>query len=863
MLRSILRWTTSAVAATTVALALVAPASGSPPPRSATRVAATVSVEDAYVDKARYLPGQSVTVSSVIKATGGAWSGPVTFAVTHLGNPVASGSVSASVGSGATTTVNWTTTPPAQDFRGYLVRVTAGSSSTSTAIDVSSDWTVFPRMGFLTDYRASLTQGEADAEVQNLVRKYHLNALQFYDWMWRHDKPIKRNPDGSLASTWTAWNGDVIAPASVSKYIGAAHDRSVAALPYSMSYAALKDYEQVSGVSSDWRLKRADGSPWEFEMIPGESLYMFDPGNQNWQNHITDEYKDQVQTLGFDGTHIDQLGDWGPMTNVSGQPVDLPAGFGSLVTSTKSALSTTPGQVVGMNAVDGYGSDALASSGAVDYLYTEVWGQHEKYIDVKALLDRQQKLSGGESRVVAAYVNNYDNHGPRYEAENAVLSSGLAVNNNHTGYTGTGFVDQFGTQGQKITFTVSAPEARRYSLNFRYANATGAAVTRTVRVDGTVVGRVTLQPKANWDSWGLPSSITAQLSAGNHTVELEIGAQDSGYANVDSLVLGTFDSPSVKLANAAFAAMGSTHLELGQGGNMLSNPYFPDFSKQMPNELSAWMKGYYDFITAYENLLYGPDVYSVDSGSQIVKLTGVAASGAANANTVWTNVKRTANHDVIHLVNLLGNNDEWRSPGKAVPPGKSNVPVKYYIGPDLTPSAVRVASPDRDAGASTSLPFSIGTDAAGRYIEFTVPELQTWDMVYLDRSFTTPADHRYEAESAIKTNVTVGSNHAGYTGTGFVDNFATTDSGVTFTVSAASDATVNLTIRYANALASTTRAVSVDGEVVATPTFASTGSWDSWSTVTVAVPLRHGLHSVVLWQQSGQSGAVNIDHLST
>lgn len=81
---------------------------------------------------------------------------------------------------------------------------------------------------------------------------------------------------------------------------------------------------------------------------------------------------------------------------------------------------------------------------------------------------------------------------------------------------------------------------------------------------------------------------------------------------------------------------------------------------------------------------------------------------------------------------------------------------------------------------------------------------------------------------------------------GFGDNFVAAGSGVMLTVGAAIDATVNLTIRCANALADAVRTVVVDGQMVATPTFASTGSWNNWSTVTVPVQLRDGLHSVVV-----------------
>jgi len=295
---------------------------------------------------------------------------------------------------------------------------------------------------------------------------------------------------------------------------------------------------------------------------------------------------------------------------------------------------------------------------------------------------------------------------------------------------------------------------------------------------------------------------------------------------------------------------------------MLSAPYFPDHDKQMTNALRSWMKDYYNFITGYENLLYGPDVHSVDSGTQFLSISGQTTSGDGSGNTIWTNIKKTSTDDVIQLINLLGNDNTWRDAGKATPTVQTNLPVKYYLGPDENPTAVKVASPDNAHGASTSLTYTTGTDSTGRYISFTVPSLTNWDMVYIDRTFTTPTSNQYEAEVAVKTGVTTNTNHAGFTGTGFVDNFATTNSGVSFTVNATTAGSYHLVLRYGNGGSDATRIVAVDGTQVAVPTFPAQGTWDSWVTLSVPVTLTAGLHTVVIWRGSSQTGAINVDNLT-
>lgn len=848
------------VAALGVALLQAAPdalAAGSP------------QLTDAYVDQARFTPGSAVTVSAVVhESTGtGSWSGNVSYTLSHLGATVSTGSVATTVAANGTNTVNWTVTPPSTDFTGYLVSITAGSSTAATAIDVSSNWTHFPRIGALTSYPSSTTTTSAEADITNLERKYHINAVQFYDWMWRHENPVQKNPDGSLPSTWTAWNGDVISPAAVKTFIAAAHNHTVAAMPYTMSYAALQNYQTVSGVSPSWGLNYAStGQPWAFMMKPNQpntNLYIFNPANTSWQNYITAKYIDEVNTMGFDGVHLDQLGNWGAMTDTSGNPVDIPSGLASLVAASRTALNASAsGKVLGINAVDGFGGDNVATGKNTNYLYSELWDNHETYSAIKTYLDTQQAESGAIPSVIAAYPNTKNDAGPVYEAESAARSAGLTINSDHAGYTGSGFVANYGNAGDSVTFTITAPEARRYSLVFRYANGTAGDATRTVSVDGTSIGKVTMPTDGNWNNWHYDADIVSpSLTAGTHTVTIAVGSGDTGFVNLDNLVLGTLDTTSVQLEDATIAASGASHIEMTQGDSMLSAPYFPDHNKQMSNALRSWTKDYYDFITGYENLLYGPDVHSVDSGTQFVQISGVPTNGDGSGGAVWTNIKKTSTDDVIQLINLIGNNGTWRDAGKATPPTQSNMPVKYYLGPDENPTAVKVASPDSAHGASTTLSFTTGTDSTGRYISFTVPSLANWDMVYIDRTFTTPTGNQYEAETAVKTGVTTNTNHAGYTGTGFVDNFATTNSGVSFTVNATAGAH-HLILRYANGGSDATRIVAVDGVQVSVPTFPAQGTWDSWVTLSIPVTLTAGLHSVVVWRGSSQTGAINLDNLT-
>lgn len=83
------------------------------------------------------------------------------------------------------TATNWTWTPPSEDYRGYMVEIykTVDNVETilgTTAIDVSSDWTKFPRYGFLSKF-GTMSENQITAVLDNL-KDYHVNSLQYYDW---------------------------------------------------------------------------------------------------------------------------------------------------------------------------------------------------------------------------------------------------------------------------------------------------------------------------------------------------------------------------------------------------------------------------------------------------------------------------------------------------------------------------------------------------------------------------------------------------------------------------------------------------------------------------------------------------------
>ncbi len=191
-----------------------------------------------------------------------------------------------------------------------------------------------------------------------------------------------------------------------------------------------------------------------------------------------------------------------------------------------------------------------------------------------------------------------------------------------------------------------------------------------------------------------------------------------------------FNAPSVLLADAVIFASGADHIELGDGSRMLSGEYFPaDTKYSVTPELSAQLRHYYDFLTAYENDLR----YNVTPADASVTVAGHPSSPYGVPNTIWTIGRRKGATTLVHLINLLGSDDpRWRDVHADRPDAPLLTNLKVRVATDDEIAGAGWASPDADGGRLHSLSFTRGDDHGERYVEFVLPTLKYWDMIQLD-----------------------------------------------------------------------------------------------------------------------------------
>jgi len=126
-----------------------------------------------------------------------------------------------------------------------------------------------------------------------------------------------------------------------------------------------------------------------------------------------------------------------------------------------------------------------------------------------------------------------------------------------------------------------------------------------------------------------------------------------------------------------------------------------------------------------------------------------------------------------------------------------------------------------------------------------------------------PSGTLFEAETGtLSAGGTFDSNHSGFTGTGFANPANAVGAYVDIPVTAAAAGTKTLSFRYSDgASAARPATISVNGASHGTLNFPVTANWDTWSTVSMTVPLKAGANTIRVTGTTAV-GDANIDSVT-
>ena len=579
-------------------------------------------------DKCSYMPGETVTLTMSPALPSGS-----RIRYRYLGDIIADTLLSSRT---------WTWQAPPEDFRGYMAevyRTTEGTDGTEATdnilatigIDVSSDWTRFPRYGFVATFGSDKTATKTKNEMKWLNR-CHINGVQFQDWHYRHDWPLGGTREGGLWATYKDIANRTIYTSAVKNYIKTQHDRGMKSIFYNLCFGVLDGWEEL-GIKPEWFVfKDKNHTTKDKHDLPDSwksDIYLVNPANEEWQAYLAERNDEVYSFLDFDGYQIDQLGGRGTVYDYYGNSINLRDGFSPFI---KYMKNRHPDKRLIMNAVGQWGVSQIAESGKVDFFYSEVWGNQEgnsltsgkgRFSNIKSVIDENLSKNPSLRSVLAAYMNY------------------LTDNKN-------------------------------------------------------------------------------------------------------------FNTPGVVMADAVMFALGGSHIELG-GDHMLCSEYFPSNDMKWHSQIEDWMTRYYDFLTAYENLLRDP--WTERTNVKATCSTVSINTWEPQANKVTMLVREVDGRQVIHLLNFTHEesatdvNDDYmlcwhdNMATRPWPQRFENLSIKF-TGLSGMGKVRRIwaASPDYCGGAMQELTGYRYTSSTGT-ITLTLPSLQFWTMIVIEPETTTTKDN--------------------------------------------------------------------------------------------------------------------------
>ena len=271
----------------------------------------------------------------------------------------------------------------------YGLTVTAAGARWEGAFDIVHDRRGVTRYAFLSDFGP----GDGNPEAVQWLRGLHFNAIQFYDWMYRHDALLPpadrfRDPLGREMDL-----GVIREKIAVCKASG------IRPVAYGAIYAADKERFQAH---PEWGMYTLDGQPMTFA---GWLYYMNIARSCGWSDHILEEYRKAI-AFGFSGIHMDTYGFPKQVWDNQHRPVDLSEEIPTLIDRAAAIVRREdPESGVIFNAVNNWPMEAVAQTGQ-DAVYIEVWPPNDRYRDLYTLIAQARRCSG-KPVVLAAYLKAF------------------------------------------------------------------------------------------------------------------------------------------------------------------------------------------------------------------------------------------------------------------------------------------------------------------------------------------------------------------------------------------------------------------------------------------------------------------------
>ena len=448
-------------------------------------------------DRSMYSPGE--TIRARVEFSGGdrtAAEGRLLLILRHLDQAVWEQEMAVSP---ADSGISFEVPAPEKDFTGYALEAYLYldgrlADYRMTGVDVSSDWNVFPRYGYVT--KMDRAEGEVVQALERL-KNHHINGLFYYDVFDTQEKPLAGTVEAP-ADTWNTLNRSLARRQTLLDTIETGHRLNMKSFFYNLIFGTYDNYEQA-GISPEWgmycdqRHQEQDvhdisGIGWETE-----KFWLMNPANRMWQDYYIRVHQDLFAVYPYDGIQVDSLGPRGNRYDYEGNEISLDNAYVPMLNRLVKELD----KKVIFNPVSAYGMEPQLKAVDYDIVYMEVWpSDTPDFAALKEKVDEIYRQNGGKRGTVIAAYMNYDApksenfNRPSINYVNAVLMS-AGASHLELGDTGMLSSEYYPGNSMQITGRLEQDLRRQYDFLVAYENLLRGTGLTEVRDETFVDGRRT------------------------------------------------------------------------------------------------------------------------------------------------------------------------------------------------------------------------------------------------------------------------------------------------------------------------------------------------------------------------------------
>ena len=370
-------------------------------------VANDPTLVDLSTDKSMYAPYEGVTFKGYPNAN----SGKVNIEYWKREQKIATQTVRFS-----SSEVTWKWYLPSDDNEQYIAKIMVSTEGgrTSTqyyAINVASNSNNLPIMGFLSSY--TTYDPKAQKRVMDWLKRTHMNYIQYYDSYYRPENLLAvddntfregisdENPKGigmagTAADYWTDLSSHTVRKDVLQKYVELGQEYGMKNMLY-IPWGNTSYVDTEHGITPEMLLfpTPEDAAAHNVKSVQATlsggdgqwarySLMKANPSSNEFKNMLFTSAGKALQSVGFDGLHIDTLGPiYGGVYTVYGTEYSndfaSSTGMPYFINDAAKFFNTDTWKKQGkdirmsFNNVGSWGIEALANNQNIDYLYAEQW----------------------------------------------------------------------------------------------------------------------------------------------------------------------------------------------------------------------------------------------------------------------------------------------------------------------------------------------------------------------------------------------------------------------------------------------------------------------------------------------------------